>query len=226
VTQLEDLTKGALVRGVLGGCVVKVVDIARHGSRAPTFSHADELTGKAYLVYRENEARIVAQKAKRTRSMYTDGNLFRLVSDAEWMLLVYLVGPLLVVEASTLYLFPLRVESVYEKNPLRTHLRFLLADDLCVSKAIVAGLFCMEPMVQGDVERCLIVAPEGLAEQRQDEPRDKFALSFEILVKDLSEAIVSGGPFGKRSLPITRLDHTSRNKTLPRLPAVCGRAMA
>jgi len=92
VTQLEDLTKGALGRGVLGDCVVKVAYTAWHGSRAVTLSRADELTGKAYLVHREDEARFVVQRAGRIQSMYADENLLWLVSEAEWMLLVKDIG--------------------------------------------------------------------------------------------------------------------------------------
>jgi hypothetical protein len=47
MARLEDLTKGALVRGVLGDRVVKVVDITWHGSSALTLTYTDELTGKA-----------------------------------------------------------------------------------------------------------------------------------------------------------------------------------
>jgi hypothetical protein len=39
MARLEDLTKGALVRGVLGDRVVKVVDIAWHGSSAVRYIH-------------------------------------------------------------------------------------------------------------------------------------------------------------------------------------------
>ena len=66
MARLEDLTKGAIVRGVLGDRVVKVVDIAWHGSTAVTLTFTDELTGKAdqELLYREDEARLVVQKGR------------------------------------------------------------------------------------------------------------------------------------------------------------------
>src|ERR1700677_1518465 len=85
MARLEDLTKGALVRGVLGDRVVKVVDLGWHGSGAVTLTFTDELTGKAdqELLYREDEARLVVQAAGRAWSMDADGNLFRLVSEAK-----------------------------------------------------------------------------------------------------------------------------------------------
>jgi hypothetical protein len=57
MARLEELTKGALVRGVLGDRVIKVVDIAWHGSSAVTLTYTDVVTGKADqdLLYREDE---------------------------------------------------------------------------------------------------------------------------------------------------------------------------
>ena len=216
VTQLEGLTKGALGRGVLGGCVVKVAYTAWHGSWPVTLSRADDLPGKAHQsLYREDEVRLVVRKAGRIRSMDADENLFRLVSEAEWMLLVTWVILHIAVQASTLYFRSrLQIEFVYEKWLPCKPLRFLLADDLCISQTIMAGLFCMGPMIRGYVGRRLIVASYSLEEQRQDEPRDKFALSFEILVKDLIEAIGSGAAFGEWPLLIAHLDHASRNEDL------------
>ncbi len=216
MARLEDLTKGALVRGVLGDRVVKVVDIAWHGSSAVTLTFTDELTGKAdqELIYREDEARLVVQKAGRAWSMDADGNLFRLVSEAKRISLAYLFDPFLAVQTSTLDPLPHQIEAVYEKMLPRQPLRFLLADDPGAGKTIMAGLFCKELMIRGDVERCLIIAPGSLVEQWQDELWQKFKLSFENLTKDMIEAARSGNPFGERSLLIARLDHLSRNEDL------------
>ena len=216
MARLEDLTKGALVRGVLGDRVVKVVDIAWHGSSAVTLTFTDELTGKAdqELLYREDEARLVVQEAGRAWSMDADGNLFRLVSEAKRISLAYLFDPFLAVQTSALDPLPHQIEAVYEKMLPRQPLRFLLADDPGAGKTIMAGLFCKELMIRGDVERCLIIAPGSLVEQWQDELWQKFKLPFEILTKDMIEAARSGNPFGERSLLIARLDHLSRNEDL------------
>jgi hypothetical protein len=76
----------------------------------------------------------------------------------------------------------------------RQPLRFLLADDPGAGKTIMAGLFCKELMIRGDVERCLVIAPGSLVEQWQEELWQKFALNFEILTKDMTEASRSGNP--------------------------------
>ena len=104
MSRLDDLTKGALVRGVLGDRAVKVVDVAWHGSSAITLTYIDELSGKAgqELLYREDEARLVVQAAGRAWSMDADGNLFRLVSEAKRISLAYLFDPFLAVQTSSL----------------------------------------------------------------------------------------------------------------------------
>lgn len=216
MARLEDLTKGALVRGVLGDRVVKVVDITWHGSSALTLTYTDELTGKAdqELLYREDEARLTVQTAGQAWSMDADGNLFRLVSEAKRISFAYLFDPFLAVQTSNLDPLPHQIEAVYEKMLPRQPLRFLLADDPGAGKTIMAGLFCKELMMRGDVERCLIIAPGSLIEQWQDELWQKFALPFEILTKDMIEAARSGNPFAERSLLIARLDHLSRNEEL------------
>ena len=216
MARLEDLTKGALVRGVLGDRVVRVVDLAWHGSSAVTLTFTDELTGKAdqELLYREDEARLEVQQAGRAWSMDADGNHFRLVSEAKRIALAYLFDPFLAVQTSNLDPLPHQIEAVYEKMLPRQPLRFLLADDPGAGKTIMAGLFCKELMIRGDVERCLIIAPGSLVEQWQDELWQKFALSFDILTKDMIEAARSGNPFAERSLLIARLDHLSRNEDL------------
>ena len=216
MARLEDLTKGALVRGVLGDRVVKVVDIAWHGSSAVTLTYTDELTGKAdqELLYREDEARLVVQKAGRAWSMDADGDLFRLVSEAKRISLAYLFDPFLAVQTSSLDPLPHQIDAVYDKMLPRQPLRFLLADDPGAGKTIMAGLFCKELMIRGDVERCLIIAPGSLVEQWQDELWQKFALDFRILTKDMIEATRSGNPFDEHPLLIARLDHLSRNENL------------
>jgi superfamily II DNA or RNA helicase len=41
-------------------------------------------------------------------------------------------------------------------------MRFLLADDPGAGKTIMAGLLIKELKVRGDLERCLIIAPDSL----------------------------------------------------------------
>ncbi|MEA2827748.1 MAG: hypothetical protein QOG43_2187 [Actinomycetota bacterium] len=216
MARLEDLTKGAIVRGVLSDRPVKVVNVDWHGSSAVTLTFTDDTTGKAgqELLYRDDEPRLVIAQAGRAWSMDADGSLFRLVSEAKRISLAYLFDPFLAVQTSNLDPLPHQIDAVYNEMLPRQPLRFLLADDPGAGKTIMAGLFCKELMIRGDVERCLIIAPGSLVEQWQDELWQKFGLSFEILTKDMIEAARTGNPFGERPLLIARLDHLARNEDL------------
>jgi superfamily II DNA or RNA helicase len=213
---LEDLTKGALVRGVLSERPVRVVAVEWHGSNAITLTFTDDSTGKPNqeLLYRDDEARLSVEQAGRAWSMDADGALFRLVSEAKRISLAYLFDPFLAVQTSNLDPLPHQIDAVYSEMLPRQPLRFLLADDPGAGKTIMAGLFCKELMIRGDVERCLVIAPGSLVEQWQDELWQKFGLNFEILTKSMIEAARSGNPFGEKPLLIARLDHLSRNEDL------------
>lgn len=216
VARLEELTKGAVVRGVLGDRKVTVVDVAWHGSSAVTLTYTDDLTGRAdqELLYRDDESRLMVEQAGRAWSMDADGQLFRLASEAKRISLAYLFDPFLAVQTSNLDPLPHQIDAVYSKMLPRQPLRFLLADDPGAGKTIMAGLFCKELMVRGDVARCLVIVPGSLVEQWQDELWQKFALNFDILTRDMIEAARSGNPFAERPTLIARLDHLSRNEDL------------
>src|SRR5712691_4071403 len=78
----------------------------------------------------------------------------------------------------------------------------------------MAGLYIKELMLRGDLERCLIVAPGGLVEQWQDELREKFGLTFELLTRQLADAEPDGRVFGRHHLLIARMDQLSRSDDL------------
>jgi hypothetical protein len=107
------------------------------------------------LLDRHDEARLVVEKTERAWSMDADGSLFRLVSEAKRISLAHLFDPFLAVQASTLRTLPHQIDAVYNKMLPRQPLRFLLADDPGAGKTIMAGLFCKELMIRGDVERGL-----------------------------------------------------------------------
>src|SRR3984893_18123941 len=97
---------------------------------------------------------------------------------------------------------------------LRQPLRFLLADDPGAGKTIMAGLFIKELIIRGDLERCLIVAPGSLVEQWQDDLKEKFDLTFDIVSREQIETSVTGNPFVERNRLIMRLDMGARSETL------------
>jgi SNF2 family DNA or RNA helicase len=192
------------------------VDVEWHGSNAITLTYTDDSTGKPdqELLYRDNEPQLSVEQVGRAWAMDADGSLFRLVSEAKRISLAYLFDPFLAVQTSNLDPLPHQIDAVYSNMLPRQPLRYLLADDPGAGKTIMAGLFCKELMIRGDVERCLVIAPGSLVEQWQDELWQKFGLNFEILTKDMIEAARSGNPFGEKPLLIARLDHLSRNEDL------------
>lgn len=101
---------------------------------------------------------------------------------------------------------PHQIIAVYEKMLMRNPLRFVLADDPGAGKTIMAGLLIKELIVRGDVKRCLAVCPGALAEQWQDELRDKFQLNFRLMT--------DAENFSGAKLCIASIDKLVRNTDL------------
>ena len=213
MARLEELTRGARVKGILPDAVVTVVDVRWIGSVAVelTYKKPDGSVGNQ-LLYRDAEPSLEIVSAGLPWTFSADGALFQLVSEAYRIRLAYLFDPLLAVHTSLIEPLPHQITAVYEKMLPRQPLRYLLADDPGAGKTIMAGLLIKELRVRGDLERCLIVCPGMLAEQWQDEMWDKFHLPFEILTNQKLEAARTGNWFLENDLVIARLDKLSRNE--------------
>jgi len=213
MARLEELTRGARVKGILPDAVVTVVDVRWIGSVAVelTYKKPDGSVGNQ-LLYRDAEPSLEIVFAGLPWTFNADGALFQLVSEAYRIHLAYLFDPLLAVHTSLIEPLPHQITAVYEKMLPRQPLRYLLADDPGAGKTIMAGLLIKELRVRGDLERCLIVCPGMLAEQWQDEMWDKFHLPFEILTNQKLEAARTGNWFLENDLVIARLDKLSRNE--------------
>jgi SNF2 family DNA or RNA helicase len=210
---LDDLQPDAAVRGILPDALVTVVSVTWHGTdaltlvyRAPNGRVADE------ILYRHDEPRLEIVEVGRPWSFDGDGALFRLVSEAQRILLAHLFDPVLAVHTSVVDPLPHQITAVYESMLPRQPLRFLLADDPGAGKTIMAGLLIKELIARGDLQRCLIVCPGSLAEQWQDELYQRFHLPFEILTNDKINAARTGNWFLETNLVIARLDKLSRNE--------------
>jgi SNF2 family DNA or RNA helicase len=166
------------------------------------------------IVFRSSEADLELVSGGRKWSFEGDGELFRLVSEAERIRLAYLFDPYVAVSSSTIDPLPHQISAVYEHMLPRQPMRFLLADDPGAGKTIMAGLLIKELLIRGELERCLIVAPGSLTEQWQDELKEKFELQFELLTRDLINATGLGNPFAERPLLIVRMDQLSRDDEL------------
>ncbi len=213
MSQLEDLRKGSLVKGITSSGVVTVIDVKWHGDTVIELTYKDE-AGKvnSCLVYRDSEPVIEIIDPGIVWGFNADAKLMRLVSEAFRIHLAYLFDPHLAVHTSLLDPLPHQITAVYEEMLTRQPLRFLLADDPGAGKTIMAGLFMKELLVRGDLDRCLIVCPGNLAEQWQDELYSRFQLPFEILTNDRIESAHSGNAFQEMPYVIARLDKLSRNE--------------
>ncbi len=213
MARLEDLKRGAVVKGILPDGFVTIIDVKWFGSDVLELTFKDS-HGKLgnQIIYRENEADLTILEAGRPWSFDGDPNLFRLVSEAHRIRLAYLFDPLLAVHTSVVEPLPHQITAVYEDMLPRQPLRFLLADDPGAGKTIMTGLLIKELVARGDLQQCLIVCPGNLVEQWQDELYHRFHLPFEIMTNDKYESARTGNWFKENPLAICRLDKLSRNE--------------
>ncbi|MBK7583791.1 MAG: DUF3883 domain-containing protein [Myxococcales bacterium] len=211
--KLEQLQKGARVRGLAVDGVATVKSIEFHGANAAEVIFTDAQGGlHTRIVSREDEPSLDLVESVRAWSFDADGDLFRLVSEARRIELAWLFDPYVAITCSTIEPLPHQISAVYEEMLPRQPMRFLLADDPGAGKTIMAGLLIKELMIRGDLERCLIVSPGSLTEQWQDELSEKFGLEFDILTRDMIAAARTANPFESKNLLIARLDQLSRNE--------------
>ena len=216
MSRLEDLKENASVRGILPNGLLPL-SAKWHGSAALelTYKTAEGKLANE-LLYRDDEPRFEVVEEGRPWSFDGDGELFRLVAEAQRIRLAHLFDPVLAVHTSDVEPLPHQITAVYESMLSRQPLRFLLADDPGAGKTIMAGLFIKELIARGDLQRCLIVCPGSLAEQWQDELYRRFHLPFEILTNDKLEAARTGNWFLENNLIIARLDKLSRDEDVQR----------
>jgi hypothetical protein len=210
---LEDITRGATVKGILPNCLATISDVRWIGNVAIEVTYKDS-SGRLgnELLYRDREPTLEIVEVGRPWSFDGDSARFRLLSEANRIRLAHLFDSLLAVHTSLVEPLPHQITAVYSEMLSRQPLRFLLADDPGAGKTIMTGLLIKELIARGDLQRCLIVCPGNLAEQWQDELDSRFHLPFEIMTNDALEAARSGNWFSEVSLAICRLDKLSRDE--------------
>ena len=211
--RLSELRVGSLVRGILPGRIATLRHVELHSDNVASVTFVDgEGKVEQALVYRDQEPQLELVHQSRPLSFTADGDLFRLVSEAQRLRYAFLFDPLIAISTSAVDPLPHQITAVYETMLNRRPLRFLLADDPGAGKTIMAGLLIKELIIRGDVARCLIVAPGGLVEQWQDELDEKFSLAFDIMTNEGLQAARTGNWFQEHGLCIARLDKLSRNE--------------
>ena len=152
MTKLEDITTDVLVQGVSPDGLVEVLAVRQRGRSAVDLTYkvlGTEIIGTR-LVYRKDEPTLVVIERGQRWSFDGDGQLFRLVSEAQRIRLAHLFDPLLAVHTSDVQPLPHQITAVYESMLPRQPLRFLLADDPGAGKTIMAGLLIKELQIRGD----------------------------------------------------------------------------
>jgi hypothetical protein len=101
MARLEEIVRGATVKGVLPDGFVTVVDVSWIGTVAVELTYKDS-KGKVAneLVYRDREYELEILESGKPWSFDGDADLFRLVSEAHRIQLAYLFDPLLAVHTS------------------------------------------------------------------------------------------------------------------------------
>ena len=83
IARLEELTKGALVRGVAPDAAVTVVDVTWHGTQAITLTYTTaDGQPASRLLFRDDEPSLTLAEAGRPWAFDADGDAFRLASEA------------------------------------------------------------------------------------------------------------------------------------------------
>ncbi len=215
MAKLEELKRSAQVKGLHPSGLVTILNVQQHGADVFEVTYRD-VNGKDHseLLFRDREAELEVTEAGIPWAFDSDGELFRLVSEAYRIRMAYLFDPWMAVHLSQVEPLPHQITAVYGEMLPRQPLRFLLADDPGAGKTIMTGLFIKELMLRGDLQRCLIVVPGNLVEQWQDELYQKFQLDFEILTNDRINAARSGNALAEMPLVVARLDKFSRDEEL------------
>jgi len=215
MAKLEDLKRNTQVKGLNPSGLVTILNVQWHGSDVVELTYRD-ISGKdnSELLFRDREIDLEVTEAGTPWAFDSDGELFRLASEAYRIRMAYLFDPWMAVHLSQVEPLPHQITAVYGEMLPRQPLRFLLADDPGAGKTIMTGLFIKELMLRGDLQRCLIVVPGNLVEQWQDELYQKFQLPFEILTNDRINSARSGNALSEMSLVVARLDKFSRDEEL------------
>lgn len=188
MAQLEDLTRGTVVKGILPNRPIAVVDVKWYGSDVVELTYKDA-SGRlgSELLYRDREPTLEIVTLGLPWSFDASGATLRLVSEARRIRLAHLFDPLLAVHTSLVEPLPHQITAVCGEMLARQPLRYLLADDPGAGKTILAGLLMRELLIRGDLHRGLVICPGSLAAQWQDELYQRFHLPFEILTNERIE---------------------------------------
>lgn len=203
------LQVGASVAGLAGAEPVKIVAVERLTDDSANVAYRSEAGIVEKIVFADALNHVRAVKPGLAFSFDAEPNAFLLAAEARRMRLAHLFDPLAALGTSDVQPLPHQLRAVYgtmlEKQPLR----FVLADDPGAGKTVMAGLLVKELLLRGDAANVMVVSPGVLADQWDEEMREKFGLEFQMLTRD--KILNEGNPFARGGLWLARLDVLSRN---------------
>lgn len=207
---VDDLVPGLHLLGLSEHPVEIIRTVGTRSGATITYRHPDGALQESVL-FAEDFPRLEIQDPADADLFTADAGQFRLAAEALRIRTAGLHDPMLAVTSSDIQPLPHQIRAVYEEMLPRIPMHFLLADDPGAGKTIMSGLYIKELILRGDVERCLIVCPGGLAPQWQEELREKFGLRFHILSPGAVDASATGNPFTDHDLLIVRMDAVARS---------------
>jgi len=213
--KLEELKKDAQVLGLAHEQIAKIVSAEAIGPNSVTviYRTTDGKLGERQL-FRSDETNLELAAKGRAWAFDAPATEFKLGLEAFRISLAHLFDPMAAVHSSNVEPLPHQISAVYESMLPRQPLRYLLADDPGSGKTIMAGLYIRELMIRADARRILIIAPDSLVEQWQDELNEKFGTAFTIFTREMDNVSKSGNPFEENDRLIARIDQLSRNDDL------------
>lgn len=217
MVRLENITAGSCIAGIEGvdAGAVTILSVRWLGTAAVEADFRNSAGRReSRLLMRQDEAQLSLVREALPWSFDADGEQFRLISEARRIQDASLFDPYLAIHTSSVEPLPHQITAVYGELLTRIPLRYVLADDPGAGKTIMAGLFIRELIARGDLKRCLIVCPGGLAEQWQDELLRKFHLNFDLLGNERLASAAGGNAFADVGLGIARLDKLARSDEL------------
>ena len=151
MAKLEDLKRNTQVKGLNPSGLVTILNVQWHGSDVVEVTYRD-ISGKdnSELLFRDREIDLEVTEAGTPWAFDSDGELFRMASEAYRIRMAYLFDPWMAVHLSQVEPLPHQITAVYGEMLPRQPLRFVLADDPGAGKTIMAGLLIRELLAKFD----------------------------------------------------------------------------
>ncbi|MBE9146143.1 helicase-related protein [Planktothrix mougeotii] len=195
-----------------GAVTIETADLIEDAVLLQVRTGSGELR-EAILTVTEVETLLSQQQS--FSAQIVDANAFSLFIESTRIKTAFAFDPHFAVSLSGVRPLPHQLEAVYERILPQVRLRFLLADDPGAGKTIMTGLLIKELKLRGVIERILILTPAPLTTQWQDELKNKFAETYEVITSTLAKNQLAGNPWERFRQCIASIDFAKREDVIP-----------